>query len=75
MSVVKTSTAEVITDYQNREETIKTITIGQAFQTTTKKQKKSGEIIKAVAMFSILVGRKLMKTNKHPQRMLNQGLQ
>jgi hypothetical protein len=54
---------------------IKKITIGKAFQTTTKKQKKSGEITKAVAMFSILVGRKLMKTNKHPQRMINQGLQ
>ena len=75
MSAAKTSSTEVIADYQNREGTIKTITIGKAFQTTHKKQKKNGEITKAVAIFSILVGRKLMKTNKHPQRMLNQGLQ
>ena len=73
MSAVKTSSTEVIADYQNSEGTIKTIMTGKACQTTPKKQKKNGEITKAVAIFSILVGRKLMKTNKHPQRMLNQG--
>jgi len=33
------------------------------------------EISKAVAVFSIFVGRKLMKTNKHLQGMLDQGPQ
>jgi hypothetical protein len=35
----------------------------------------TSEITKAVAVFSIFVGRKLMKTNKHLQGMLDQGPQ
>jgi hypothetical protein len=35
----------------------------------------TAEIAKVVAVFSIFVGRKLMKTNKHLQGMLDQGPQ